>query len=484
MAATTGFLESRLTASRSRLSALAQWLGLGLLSLGLVGCSHFQPKPISADHAISAFEARSLDNPNLRPFLETNLHRAFSSWPLETWDFETLSFVAFYYHPDLDLARARWAVVRAGQITAKARPNPTLSFEPQYDTTAGPPWIPLAFVDLPIETAGKRRYRKAQAGHSAEAARWDILSAAWQVRSRVRRSLLDLYTAQETYTLLTQQQTLQEELVKQLEGQLAAGAISPFEVTQARIALNTTRLAVLEANRQGAETKVQLADALGLSVRALQKANLSFADLSTFPQYSPPPEVSRQALTNRADILSALADYAATQAALQLEIAKQYPDIHLGPGYLLDQTDNKWQLAVSATLPIFDQNQGPIAEAEARRTEAAIRFQALQDRVIGEIDHAVAGYCAALQKSAAAESLLADHQKQEKSIQAMLAAGELSRQSLTTAQLERNTSELARLDARVKAQQALSALEDALQSPLKLDDSLLKNPREKQSAMR
>ena len=39
------------------------------------------------------------------------------------------------------------------------------------------------------------------------------------------------------------------------------------------------------------------------------------------------------ALLGRSDILSALADYAASQAALQLAVAKQYPDVHLTPGY-------------------------------------------------------------------------------------------------------------------------------------------------------
>ena len=69
----------------------------------------------------------------------------------------------------------------------------------------------------------------------------------------------------------------------------------------------------------------------------------------------------------------ALADYAASQSALQLEIAKQYPDLHLGPGYELDQTDNKWSLGISLDLPILNHNQGPVAEAhgEPRRRRRA-----------------------------------------------------------------------------------------------------------------
>ena len=58
-----------------------------------------------------------------------------------------------------------------------------------------------------------------------------------------------------------------------------------------------------------------------------------------------------------------LAEYQASQSALQLEIARQYPDVQLGPGYEFDQGDNKWMLGLGVTLPVFNQNQGAIAAA-------------------------------------------------------------------------------------------------------------------------
>ncbi len=174
----------------------------------------------------------------------------------------------------------------------------------------------------------------------------------------------------------------------------------------------------------------------------------------------------RQAVLQRADLLGALAEYAAAQAALQLEIAKQYPDVILGPGYTLDQAVNRWLLSAFVTLPIFNQNQGAIAVAEARRTETAARFTALQARVLGEIDRATAGYRALLEKIASSEALLARLQQQEKSTQEMVAAGELSRLALLTVQLELNTGRLARLDTLAKTRLALAALEDAVQGPL------------------
>ena len=435
-----------------------------LLAAALAGCVQFHDRPLSAEKAHADFDTRTLADPGLKAFIETNLPMPVVTWPLAAWSFPQLALAAFYFHPDLDVARARWGVTRSGQVTAGERPNPTVSLAPGYNATVGPPWILGLSFDIPLETAGKRGHRIAQAGHLSEAARLNIATVAWQVRSRVRRSLNDLQAARETEALLQRQQGVQAGIVKLLEGQLAAGAISPFEVAQARVANDTTRLALHDAERQAIEARALLADALGVPVSALADVQLVFDTAA--PPALPAPDVRRQAVLNRADLRGALAEYAAAQAALQLEIAKQYPDLHLGPGYQLDQTDHKWTLGLSVTLPVFNQNQGAIAEAESRRTEVAARFTALQARVLGELDRARASYGAWLAKVATAEALLIRLQQQEKSTQEMVAVGELSKLALLTAQLELNTGLLARLDTQLKTRQALATLEDAVQGPL------------------
>lgn len=452
------------------------------------GCAHYQPKPITASQTAVAFESRMLTNLGVRAFLETNLHHQVTPWPPASWDFTSLTLAAFYFHPDLDVARAKWGVAQAGKITAGQHPNPTVTLSPAYNATTPPPWILGLDFDIPIETAGKRRYRISQAKHLSEAARLNIAAAAWQVRSRLRQTLVDLYAASETESLLQKQETTQTDIVRLLERQLEVGNISGFDLTQARIALNTTTFALQDARKQSAEARVRVADGMGLAVHALDGIKISFAGLDQFPTALAAKEVRQRALLNRADILSALSEYAASQSALQLEIARQYPDVHLGPGYQLDQDDNKWSLGLTVTLPVLNQSQGPIAEAEARRIESAARFNALQTRVIGEIDRAVAGYQAALQKTATAESLLNDLNKRQQSVQSMFDAGITDRLALANAQFEFRVGALARLNALVKAQQSLGELEDAVQSPLTLPDSILSqtenNPRTTQEESR
>ncbi len=458
-------------------------LSISLLCL-VAGCARFEHQPLSPAETAGKLESRSLDHPALKSFLEQNLHHALAEWPAPSWDSQMLTLAAFFYHPSLDVARAQWAVAQAGTITAGERPNPTLNVTPGYDTTTltPSPWIPLGFLDIPIETAGKRGYRIAQAVRLSEAARLNIASVAWQVRSGVRKSLVDLNAAREAEALLREQQSFQAENLRLLEGQHEAGAVSAFEVAQAGIALDSSRLALRDAERQSAEGRVQLAGALGVPAGTLEGMKFAFDGLDRLPDEAALADARRQALLNRSDVLGALAEYAASQVALQLEIVKQYPDIHLGPGYQYDQGDSKWSLSITVTLPIFNQNKGPIAEAKAKRAESAARFEALQAGVLSEIERAVAGYRAALKKRADADDLLARLQKQEQRSRAMFDAGEISKAELVALRLQLSASALARLDALVKSQQALVQLEDALQGPLGLPESVWQtSPRVSQS---
>src|SRR5213078_1299227 len=93
------------------------------------------------------------------------------------------------------------------------------------------------------------------------------------------------------------------------------------------------------------------------------------------------------------------------------EVAKQYPDIHLNPGYQLDAGENKWALGVGFTLPILNQNRGPIGEAEAKRKEAAAKFNVVQATVLADCDRAAAAVAAARAKVSTVNELLANQEK-------------------------------------------------------------------------
>ncbi len=439
---------------------------MGLLILS-AGCAHFTPRPVELDREASAFEARSLHAPEVKSFIEKNLHKEISPWPPERWDFEEMTLAAVYYSPEMDVARARWGVREAGVKTAGGRPNPTVGFLTQYDahSPAGiPPWTLGISFDIPVETANKRGYRITAASHLSEAARLDIAGAAWRVRSGLRSRLLDLYGAKMSAELLRKKLDILEETVKALEERLDSGEASAVEVTAARVALEDTRALFLKAEADVQDSRAGLAASMGLPADALDKAEFRypFTEAGVDP---PPAALRRKALTGRADMLASLEEYRATEAKLQNEIAKQYPDIHLAPGYTFDQDIDRWGIGFTVELPVFNHNEGPIAEAEAKRTEAEANLKALQARIIAAIETASAGYRAAAGKFKAAEGLLAAGKKRFGQTQSLFEAGETDRLAYLGAGLEFETLRESRLESFLDTQRFLGLMEDALQRP-------------------
>jgi cobalt-zinc-cadmium efflux system outer membrane protein len=464
--------------SRSRLVRL---LSLVALAASIGACARFEPKPISAEARAIEFRQRTLSDEGLRQFLDSAAEAPSAIWPKRQWDLRDLTLAALYFTPDLDVLRAQLAGSRAAEITAAQRLNPSISMSRGTNTTSTgiPSGLDNVMVDQPMRTGGKRGYQRSQAAYLSEAATWSLAATAQQVRTRVRAAMLALYGVRERQSLLLRQESLQDETVGLLETQLGLGAVSAFEVTQARIALQQTRFALLDSEQQQATILGQLADAIGLSPRALDEVEFSFDEFRQLPQGVPDEPERRQALINRADIRSALASYAASQSALQLEIARQYPDIHLGPAYELDQGDTKWFLGVSLELPVLSRNKGPIAEAEARRAESAAQFDALQSRASNQIEQAIAGYRVALRRVSTAEALSGDLQGQERTARSMRELGEISQLELIQRQVELNTGALARLDAIIVAQESLGSLQDALQTAVVLPQALwLSSPRD------
>ena len=102
----------------------------------------------------------------------------------------------------------------------------------------------------------------------------------------------------------------------------------------------------------------------------------------------------------------------------------------------------------------------------AKRQEAAQRFEALQLRIMGEIERAHASTLAMQVRWQAAQQVLQNRTVNLKLAQDLLQAGELDSHAVYVAELERLLAERGRLDVLVECQQTLATLETALRQPL------------------
>ncbi len=443
------------------------------LVLGLAsGCVHYEPRQFAPEQNVTSFESRTLAGAGLRAFIETNAPESANEWPRQSWDLPALTLVAFYYHPSLDVARANVGVAEAGVITAGGRPNPSVSLSPEYviNPDAGmSPWLLGLNFDIPIETAGKRGYRIALAKQLTEAAKLQVAEAGWAVRSHVRGSLLEHLLALRAIDLLQAEIFTRSNVVHLMERRFALGEVSRTEVDAARTQLVQARVALRAAEGGVQESRVAIATALGLPPSAVEGAKFDWPNFEKLPeeQAVSAAAVQTAGLLNRLDVRRAVAEYAASERALQLEIAKQFPDVHLQPGYTFDQGEHQFAFGASVALPVLNQNQGPIAEAKARREKVAAQFLALQAQAIGELEKARAQLQGALAELKEVETSLTELQdRTEKLTQRAVELGEADRLALSSVQLQRIVVARARLDALRRAQTALGALEDAVQRPL------------------
>jgi outer membrane protein TolC len=443
-------------------------LALSLLAIWLAGCApvqRYRPQPLSPAETASSLAARSLNDSGLKRFVEHILGHEVSPWPPQVWDLRLLTLAAFYFNPALDAARARAATAEAAIVTAGARPNPAITLSPGIPS----PYLLGLNFEVPVETAGKRKHRLEGATNLSEAAKLDLAETAWKVRSGVRADFLNHFAAVRDLALLRSEQETRSQQTTLLAQRLQVGDIARPELEAGRFALLKTEIAIHDAEGRVAVTRAALAAAIGVPANGMENVQLSWCDFERppAPETLSPRVIQREAVLNRLDVRRGLAEYEAADAALRLEIAKQYPDFQIGPGYQLEEHNSFFTVGMAVTLPIRNRNQGPIAEAEARRKEAGARFLSTQGQVIAQGEAALARYGTALRElSEARESLTKLQGEREQMTTRAVQVGESDRLTLNAVMLERSAVAEAWFGALVRAQQALGELEDAVERPL------------------
>ncbi len=410
-----------------------------VVATSLAQCAVHRREALVPTELARQFSNRSLSNPELCEYLAANLGAKFSARPPPEWDLASLTLVGFYYSPELAVADARVREADAAVITARAVPNPTVHVGPQFREAISPnfaPWGIGSFsLDLPIETAGKRGYRIAEANRLADAARLAAGETAWTVRSRIRIALVQLLLDARARDLAALEEETLFQIAILVTQRVTAGGASQPELSLSLSTLQGAKLKSAQANAHASEDRNVLSAALGLPVDALDGVALSWPTLDSPPdqQSLSAKEIQRLALVNRIDLRRELAQYAAADEALKLEIAKQYPDI---------------------------------AEAEARRKEVAAQFLAMQAGIIEQSQATLVRYRGALLALEAARTAADFQAKRLGQARRALAVGESDAVTLAQTQLQNLAAQQIALESLANTQTALGALEDSIQRPL------------------
>lgn len=455
----------------------AHWRAACIVSLSaaavvLGGCIHYSPRPLPPEQIVSSFSERTLADPHLRSSLDARLPARATEWPRSKWDRADLLLALLYFNDAVAQGRAAARVAMAGRRTARERPNPTVSILTEYANQhdGSPLWLWGITPDWLLDFGTKRAARIAVSDLIAQQAQYDLTEIVWRERVALRRALADMLITQREVTLL---ETVHADRATELEMarrrlELGAATRGDLDRLVGDAVLDEQRL--FEARRRSSAASSALAATLGVPVAALDDIQLVWEGLDS-PQDVDQNVLQRwreEALLARADVHSAVVGYSLAEQNLRLEVARQYPDLHIGPAYTWDHGVKRLQFNLaSLALPIFNHNQGAIAEAEARREEAGARLEGTVATAYQEIDAAIGQWRIALARLADARGAVYDagqriYAETERGFQ----AGSNDRTELVAARIGRTLTELQVLDAVRTAQEALAVLEDAVRRPL------------------
>lgn len=288
---------------------------------------------------------------------------------------------------DWDVRAAEARILQAG-----LRPNPEISLQAEDVTGTGPYETgeeaerTLQLSQL-VELGGKRPARVREAITGRGVTEWDYQVKRVEVLREVTQGFIEVLSAQRRLSLTEEVLKLAEEQVPVSEKRVAVGRTSPVEVTRANVAVASARIAVDQARRDLATAQGQLAAQLGARSFAYGGVTGDLDHVEDVP--------SLASLTAKLFRNPQLARWATErerrEAALLLQRSQAVPDITVmgGPRVIGKGEDlTIGILGVSVPLPLFNRNQGNIAEAQANLSKVEAERQAAENRAFADLNTA------------------------------------------------------------------------------------------------
>ena len=447
-----------------------------LLAASLAACVAVPPPaPLQPSNTSAEFNARRLAAlPGLPP--------AASGWDRSQW-----LAAALELNPQLAERRADVTAAAAAERTAAERPNPGMELFAEYLSTAAQSaaWLYGLSLDFLLRQPGTRTRARARAQLETALAQSDLADSIWQVRAALRQALLTAVSSQDEARLL-------DSLVAQrralLAGDLRRVALGDLDRTQ--LLADQLELSRAEQRQQQSQARLQgavaqLAAAVGVPAAALSGVPLRWPDWAAIDALTDgaPDRWRDQALIGRPQIVRALHEYDLAELALRNAAAQRWPQLHITPAYAwgpggareetLEDIAQESAVGVSFELPVFNQHQGPIGEALARRAAAGEHLKAVQADIFAQIDRAGLAWPAARATWDRARETADITARQSARASHALAAGDGDRSEALAAEIGAIEAQLAVLEAAYAAQVAFGELEDAYRRPLEGAESHL-----------
>jgi outer membrane protein TolC len=289
------------------------------------------------------------------------------------------SVVRFALAHNADLRAAHWSedIASAGVSSAEAVSNPVARGEwlhvqapSEYGWGVGVEWTP--------PQPGVYGSQKDAARARARAVKADFSEKVADLEAEVRRCYAQITAFAEEIALAEKSVDTRRAVHQAVKERMSRGAASRIDVSLAAVSLargeQERDLLVMTRNTALArlEALIGLPATQSLDVKPSTAPAAVAPEAALVPNAGGDASLEQRAVAARPIVRADAARSDAVDAALSAERAKRYPWLELQARYRRhDQSTypNDLTLGVAVTLPIFSQNSGPIAAAEASQRE-------------------------------------------------------------------------------------------------------------------
>ena len=285
--------------------------------------------------------------------------------------------MAFAVNPTLRTSALDVVIASAERRQAGLLPNPSISYMTE-GTQRGTRTRTFELSQL-VELGGKRRARIELAERESRLA----LAASSVARADLRADVIAAYFnalgAQERVKLAQTSLDIASKARSAAEKRVAAGRVSPVELSRATVVESTARLDLSQAAGELRIAHGLLAAYWGQA----QPGNLALIEPADDLGAIPSLDVLRTRLAGSPQLQRARLQVEREEAQVSVDRAQRMPDVTLVVGRQKDEEMGRSQtvLGVSVPLPLFNRNQGNLQASLARADKARAESDAQRLRL-------------------------------------------------------------------------------------------------------
>jgi cobalt-zinc-cadmium efflux system outer membrane protein len=375
-------------------------------------------------------------------------------------------------NPEILAARKGVEAAQARIAQASSLDDPELNFESWAIPFSQPTNVNQANTHMVnirqrVPFPGKLQLKGEIASQEAKMAAAQARAKEREVIALVKKSYYDLFMADRSLQILTDQLEIMKQILRTAEIRYAVGKAPQQDVLKAQVEQSELLNKLIVARQERATAEAKLNMLLNRSIAAAWPSP---------PDFVPPQRdferemLSQLALQSRAELQEAGAGIAQAEGSRDLAVRNQRtPDFTLGLGYWFvpqGKFEHTYSAMVTLTIPFFwtkAKHDKEVEEASARIAKQEATYQAIRNMTLFEVKDALAKLEAA-QRTVALYSggLIPQSEQSFKAATAAYETGKIDFLSLLEAQRSLRDTKLGYYRATVNLEQRSAEMERAI----------------------